>query len=387
MARRILMLSHHGRSVSGGAPLADLSLAQGLSGLGHTVDLLFFDDLLPASVRATWRQLLFPWACALAFLRRGGAAGYDVVESTAGDAWLIALLLGLSRRRPLLSIRTHGLEPRRAEMDLERLRREGRPLRLSTRLYHFRFRLWEVARDLRAGDAVFVLNQEDAAYATERMGLPPERIHTLPNGLPDELLRLGDPEPSPERAFRLLFLGAWSAAKGADLLPGIARELFRRDPRYTLTCAGVGETEAAVLADFAPEACGRVQVIPRYGRPELPGILAGHGVFLFPSPAEGCSLALLEAMAGGLAPVTTRTGYAADFIAPGRDGLLVEAGDATGFTEAVLSLAADPRLALDMGRSARRAVAGHSWPALAAERVRIWESLPNRGGSKAGEPR
>src|SRR5438105_4074623 len=122
-AHRVLLLSHHGRTIRGGAPLADTELARALEGHGHTVDLLFYDDVLPAAVTATWRQLVFPWAAAFAFLRRRRAARWDVIESTAGDAWVIDLLLRfLPGPRPLLSVRTHGLENRRAVMDQERRR-------------------------------------------------------------------------------------------------------------------------------------------------------------------------------------------------------------------------------------------------------------------------
>lgn len=373
--RRVLLLSHHGRTVAGGAPLADLALAAALRELGHAVDDLFYDDVLPAWVRGTWRQLAFPWAAAFAVLRRR----HDVIESTAGDAWVLRLALKLlPGPRPLVSIRTHGLEHRRAELEEEKRRAArgdtGR-LSLLTRLYHFRFRLWEVASDLRAADVVFLLNREDAEHAAARLGIPPRRIHVIPNGVPDELLALPEPAGDPERPFRLLFLGAWSPAKGADLLPAIFRRLATRDPRFRLTCAGTQAPAGEVLAAFAPEDRERVRVVVRYGRGELPELLAGHGVFLFPSPAEGCSLAMLESMAGGLAPVVTRTGYAADLLTPGEDGWLAERGDIEGFTTAVLHLAADPARALETGRRARRAVAGQSWTARAAERVRIWQNI------------
>jgi glycosyltransferase involved in cell wall biosynthesis len=377
MSRRVLMLSHHGRDVPGGAPLADAALARALGELGHRVDLLFYEDVLPGSVRATWRQLLYPWAAAAAFLRRHGKEKYDVIESTAGDAWVIRLLLRLlPAGRPLLSVRTHGLEHRRAGADLDRLRSAGSPPRLPTRLYHFHWRLWEVERDLRAADAVFLLNQEDARYATGRLGLPAARIHVLPNGLPDELRHLPEPDGVPERLFRLLFVGAWSPAKGADLLPAIARRVFPRDERFRLTCAGAQEPAGRVLDAFDAADRTRVEVIPRFGREDLPGLLHRHGVFLFPSPAEGCSLAMLEAMAGGLVPVVTRTGYAMDLIEPGRNGLLAAAGDVDGFAEAVLAVAGDPEAARRMGRSARESMAGHSWRERAAERIRIWDALP-----------
>jgi len=98
-SRRILVLSHHGRAVAGGATLADAALAAGLAERGDTVDLLFFEEVLPDWARATWRLLLYPWAAARAFLRRHGEARYDVIESTAGDAWVIDLLRACSPDR------------------------------------------------------------------------------------------------------------------------------------------------------------------------------------------------------------------------------------------------------------------------------------------------
>jgi len=375
---RILILSHHGRELPGGALLADDALAQALAALGGRTVLLTYDDLLPRWVRGTWRLLLFPWTSALAFLRRRDE-GWDVVESTAGDAWLLRRLLGLAgAHRPLLSVRTHGLEHRRVELDQERRRRENRPAGFLTRLYHDRWRLWEVADDLRAADAVFLLNREDAEWATGRLGLCPGRVHVLPNGVPDELLALPEPAADPDRPFRLLFLGAWSPHKGAHLLPEIVGPLFAADSRWRLTCAGVQVPPDEVLATFAPQDRERVHAIPSYGRSELPELLAGHGVFLFPSPAEGSSLALLEAMAGGLVPVVTRTGAAADLIEPGANGFLVEAEDVDGFAAAARAAAADPDVAWLIGGAARRTVAGCSWIEQARKRVRVWDSLRER---------
>jgi glycosyltransferase involved in cell wall biosynthesis len=378
-AHRVLVLSHHGRTVKGGATFADTALAGGLEGLGHRVDLLFYDDVLPAWVPGTWRQLLFPWAAARAFLRLHPAARYDVIEATAGDAWVIDLLLRrLPGPRPLLSVRTHGLEHRRAGLETARLRQEGRRLGRATWLYHFRWRLWEVARDLRRADAVFLLNQEDQAHAVGALGLDAGKIRVLSNGLPPYLLGMGEPAADPERLYRLLFLGAWSPAKGADLLPAIVRRIFPRDPRWRLTCAGVQQAAAEVLAAFDPADRSRVEVIPGYEHRELPAILGRHGVFLFPSPAEGCSLALLEAMAGGLVPVTTETGYAADLIAPGRNGFLTSPGDVEAAADAILALARDPQQTLEIGRAARADMTDHSWTNRVTERVSIWDSLAER---------
>jgi glycosyltransferase involved in cell wall biosynthesis len=373
---RILMLSHHSRSSLGGATLADGALARALSRLGHQVDLLFYEDVLPPWIKATWRLLAFPWAVALARLARLRRQDYDVIETTAGDAWVtIGLLRLLGARRPLLSVRTHGLEHRRAELELERLRRDGLQVSAPSFLYHFRFRLWEVARDLRCADVSILLNHEDEQYAVSRLGLPAGRIRVIPNGVPEEVLHIPEPDGPGSRAHGLLFLGSWSAAKGADLLPRIAALLFRADPRFRLTCAGVQVAPEEVLHDFDPADRPRLRVVPSYDRAGLAPLLAEHGVLLFPSPAEGCSLALLEAMAGGLVPITTATGYALELIVPGENGFLAPAGDVSGFVDPALRMAADPGAALAIGRRARSSVRDLTWEKNAGTRLGLWTPL------------
>ena len=376
---RVLLVSHHYGNILGGATLADLGLARALQGHGFRVEILFYEDVLPPWVKGTWAQLIFPWAVAVSVLR--DRRRFEILESTAGDAWVLTLLLRVLRSRrplPLLSVRTHGLEHKRAEAELVRLRLALVPLRLTTYWYHFRYRLWEVARDLRNADVVFLLNQEDAAYATAQLAVSAGKVHAIPNGVPPDLLDLPESGPSEEAPFRLLFLGAWSPKKGANLLPIILRRLVQHDPRFQLVCAGVGVPAAAVTQDFVPEDRSRVTVVSSYARGELPAILAAAGVFLFPSPAEGCSLALLEAMAAGLVPITTRTGYAGELIDPGESGFLLDAQDVDGFVAAALALAKDPRRMTEMAIQARRAVSKLSWHAVAALRIRAWQAIPSR---------
>ena len=61
-----------------------------------------------------------------------------------------------------------------------------------------------------------------------------------------------------------------------------------------------------------------------------------HAIFLFPSLSEGFGLALLEAMALGLAAVTTLTGFGADFLRHRETGLIVSQGSARHLADGIL---------------------------------------------------
>ena len=60
-----------------------------------------------------------------------------------------------------------------------------------------------------------------------------------------------------------------------------------------------------MLADYPAGVRDRLAVVESYDRDALPRLLDGHQVYVSASLAEGLSLALIEAMACGLAPVVT----------------------------------------------------------------------------------
>jgi glycosyltransferase involved in cell wall biosynthesis len=84
-------------------------------------------------------------------------------------------------------------------------------------------------------------------------------------------------------------------------------------------------------------------------------VSASHG-------GTGTPLKLFEYMAAGKAIIATALNQAAEVIQDGQNGLLVEAGDINGFTEAMLTLLNDSGERGRLGQNARRhAVEQHSW--------------------------
>jgi glycosyltransferase involved in cell wall biosynthesis len=105
-----------------------------------------------------------------------------------------------------------------------------------------------------------------------------------------------------------------------------------------------------------PRLKGRLHVLP--SQPELAAWLKSLAVFVLSSRWEGSPLVLLEAMALGVPVVVTAEG-AGEIVEDGKDGLLVDAGDAPGMAAGILRLLKDRALARRLGRAAKAKVSRH----------------------------
>jgi glycosyltransferase involved in cell wall biosynthesis len=91
-------------------------------------------------------------------------------------------------------------------------------------------------------------------------------------------------------------------------------------------------------------------------RGDLARIYAATNVFLLTSANEGTPVALIEAMASGVAGVSTDVGGVADVISSERVGLLAPAGHVEGLSSAVATLLADPSKCAVIGEAGRASV-------------------------------
>ena len=82
--------------------------------------------------------------------------------------------------------------------------------------------------------------------------------------------------------------------------------------------------------------------------------LKESGIFLFPSYYEGMPMAVLEAMAYGMAIVTTRVGGIPHLLEDGGSGYLCEPGDIEGLSKRLLELSKDGDKRRKMGERARQ---------------------------------
>jgi glycosyltransferase involved in cell wall biosynthesis len=132
--------------------------------------------------------------------------------------------------------------------------------------------------------------------------------------------------PVPGGRIELLFLSNLYRAKGLWIAAEAARLLARRvDVR--LRCAGTwlfDHERAAFLAEFADElAAGTIELVGFADEAAKARLFASSQFFVLPIPGdvEGQPLALLEAMAHGVVPITTTAGGMIDILPDGGAGL------------------------------------------------------------------
>jgi glycosyltransferase involved in cell wall biosynthesis len=145
--------------------------------------------------------------------------------------------------------------------------------------------------------------------------------------------------------------------------------------------AGDGSLRAALAAEVRRLGLGgTVRIVGRVD--DARAILWALDVFAMPSLKEGLGVALLEAMACGLAAVASRSGGIVDAVDEGRTGLLVAPEDAHSLASALGYLIAQAPARIAMGTAARaRAVDRFSMGAMARQTVELYRACLQTGAS------
>lgn len=175
------------------------------------------------------------------------------------------------------------------------------------------------------------------------LGLPSALVHVNIGGIdvpPQLIVR------PPAASKRLLAVSYMVPKKGPFYLLEAFRKALAHDPELTLDVVGGGPLLPAIRQ--AVDACGLRASVHLHGvvadevRDRL---LAESGVFVQHSITdpdtgneEGLPAAIQEAMANGLAIVSTRHAGIPEVVVHGRNGLLVDEGDAAGMACAILDI-------------------------------------------------
>ncbi len=239
--------------------------------------------------------------------------------------------------------------------------------------------------------------QADRVYAptlatTEglvRAGVAPERVARFTRGIDVEAF-------SPERAGRsmrrrlggrddttvVLYVGRLSREKGVLRLAEAFRRAVALRPGLRLAVVGDGPSRgelARALAGTPHRFLG-----PLRGA-ELAAAYASADVFCLPSATETFGQVVVEAGASGLPAVVADRGGAAELVAHGRSGLVVDADDAGALAAALALLHDDPALRARLGATGRRlAAARPSWDEVFDELIAGYPAL--LAGPGAGAP-
>ncbi len=90
-------------------------------------------------------------------------------------------------------------------------------------------------------------------------------------------------------------------------------------------------------------------------------LYAKNDIFIFPSLVEGTPLAVQEAMAAGMAVITTETCGMVDLIENDYNGLLIPPADSVALENAIWRLSQDPQLRMKLGQAAQESMRRFTW--------------------------
>ena len=374
----ILLTTHEDLNPNSGAAGSTLKLGQEYERLGHQVAYYSYNDL-PKNLPGILKYLVFPFWVASFLWTQNSLQKFDVVDGNTGDLWLWAKWLSkFQAHSPLLVTRSLGLEHIAHRQNLEDAARGDLNLSWKYKLYRGGIHLWAVTQSLLYADLVYLLNSQERQYAIEVLGVNPDKIHLVANGIPDDLLDLPfQLTTGEEQTIRIAQIGTFIQRKGIKYSIWALNNLLLNYPEVEMSFLGTACPECndaeEVLANFAPNIRDRIRVIPRFERETLPELLKDHQIKLFPPLSEGFGKALVEAMACGLAPVTTATGGPQDIVSDRHDGLMVTLRDSQAIEQALAELIKDRSLLNKLRQNAYNTAQKYSWQSIAKHRTYLYE--------------
>lgn len=376
---KLLLTTHDYLNPNSGAAGSTLKLGQKYQKLGHHVTYYSYNDL-PKSLPGNLKYFIFPFCVASFLWGQNSQKKFDVVDGNTGDLWIWAKWLSkLQANSPLLVSRSLGLEHIGHLQNKDDAARGDLSLSWKYYLYRGGIHLWEVKQSLRHADLIFLLNSEEHKYAVEVLGVSPDKVHIVANGIPDYLLNLPfEPITEENKTIRIAQVGTFIQRKGIKFSVPALNNILSRYPNVEMSFLGTMCSADEVYANFNPNVRDRIKVIPRFKHETLPELLKGHHIKLFPPLSEGFGKALIEAMACGLAPVTTAAGGPLDIISDRHDGLLVPLRDSQAIEQALEDLITDRSQLNKLRQNAYHTAQKYSWQSCARERMSLYEEALER---------
>lgn len=159
----------------------------------------------------------------------------------------------------------------------------------------------------------------------------------------------------------VLYAGRLERQKQPLLATHVFRDLIRAEPATHVLVAGEGKFGTYMRRSLRRWGIERhVHMLGAVSNERVRELLAASDIFFLPSEAEGISLAIYEAMAMGVVPVSAAVGGQAELVTPDC-GVLVQRGpyEQADYTAALLKLIREPRTRRAMSERARQRVQQH----------------------------
>ncbi len=212
----------------------------------------------------------------------------------------------------------------------------------------------------------------------DRLGSDPARFTIVPGAVDTARFSPGGRELEDEEPVRLFYHGRVDRRKGVlDFLDALER-LWEAGVPFDAVISGIGPDvePARARAEEIGLTSSQVRFTGYADYDTVPDLYRDADVFVSPTYAEGFSNTILEAMASGLAVVSTHSVGVSDCLRDGENGLLVDPGDVRGLTGALRRVIEDEALRRQLAQSGldecRRV---YSWTAVGKQIMAVYAEV------------
>jgi len=194
-------------------------------------------------------------------------------------------------------------------------------------------------------DRVVVLGDYWHRFALDELGVSPERLVVVENGVP-AAATLADPRHDPPL---ITFMGNVGTRKGVDVLIAALSRLSADGVPFRARIGGNGEVDHYRRAAQAAGIADRTEFLGWLGEDDVARNLEESDIFVLPSRAENQPVSILEAMARGLPVVASSVGAIPEQVLDGDTGFIVPPGDPDALAAALERLCRDANLRVRLG--------------------------------------
>lgn len=190
-----------------------------------------------------------------------------------------------------------------------------------------------------------------------QMGVAPEKIAVVPNGVDLEKYRPGPKSPIPT----VLWVGRIKRYKNLEHLLLAFREVKREVRDARLVIIGTGDHEPEVKRFAKSLGTDGIEFLGRVTEEEKIKWMQSAWLIVSTSTKEGWGLTITEAAACATPAVAYNVPGLRDSVIHGETGLLVKPGDVKALAQAITLLLADSQMREKLGENAYRLAQLYSW--------------------------
>jgi alpha-1,3-rhamnosyl/mannosyltransferase len=225
-----------------------------------------------------------------------------------------------------------------------------------------------VERILKRADGLIAVSENTRQDAIRLLGIEPRRIRTIHSGVAQEYF---DAQPQRRAKPYVLFVGTIEPRKNLDMLLDAWRSV-KPDVRehFDLVIAGPqGWNSSGTMARVRQET-HHLGYVPEA---ELPGLVAGAALFVYPSLYEGFGFPVVQAMAANVAVLSSRTSCLPEIA--GDAAVYVDPGSPSEMAAQLTRLLESPEERLRLARLGRVRAECYHWERCAKESLEFFRQI------------